>query len=262
MTTIYTFDKLIEIIAVLRSPEGCPWDRKQTYSSIKAHTLEEVYELFDAIENKDYENIKEELGDVLLQIIFYSQFAAEEQKFNINDVIETLCEKLIHRHPHVFGDAQANNAKEALINWEQSKKTKKPNRSLFDGVPRELPGLLKAFRLCQKASNLGFEWPSVDGAINKLEEEIKELKVECEKGNQKLIEEEFGDILFTLANTARFMNINPEAAIQSASQKFINRFHLVEKMVDNQKLNMHELSTEKLNELWQKSKRELEIKEV
>ena len=259
MKPTYDLKKLIEIIAELRGPEGCPWDKKQNYDTIKACTLEEVHELFETIDQRDFPHMQEELGDVLLQVIFYSQFASEDGHFNINDVIQTLCEKLIHRHPHVFGDLKANNSEEALINWESSKKKTKKGKSLFDGVPRELPALLKAFRIGQKASNLGFDWPTIDGVLEKLEEEIEELRVEVKAGNQKLAEEEFGDVLFTLAHTARFLNINPEEALNKANQKFINRFHIVEKAADSRNLDMHQIKDSELEEMWQEAKKELSV---
>lgn len=240
-------------MARLRAPGGCPWDREQKIDDIKAYTLEEVHELFDAIDNGDWDNMKEELGDILLQIVFYAQFASEKKKFTIDDAIDSICEKLIRRHPHVFGDVKVKNSKQVLKNWEHIKK-KEGKKSFLSGVSKTLPALLKAYRLGQKAHRVGFDWPNAEGILEKLEEEVRELHDAKRKGRKKEVEHEFGDVLFTLANIGRFLDINPEEALRKASNRFIDRFKKVEAVVEKRKLDMKTMSIEDLEKVWQSIK--------
>ncbi|MBU4483819.1 nucleoside triphosphate pyrophosphohydrolase [bacterium] len=251
MKTNEKFQKLVDIMAKLRAPGGCPWDREQSIDDIKAYTLEEVHELFDAIDNRDWDNTKEELGDMLLQIVFYAQFAAEEKKFTIDDAIDSICEKLIRRHPHVFGEVEVKSSKEVLQNWEHIK-IKEGKKSLLGGVPKVLPSLLKAYRLGQKSARVGFDWDDTEGILEKLEEEVHELHEAQQKGlPKKEIEHEFGDILFCLANAGRFLDINPEEALRKANNRFVERFHKMEDEIKKRGLDLKKMTVEEMEEVWQ-----------
>ena len=222
------FKRLLNVMDELR--EKCPWDKKQTFESLRANTIEETYELCDAIMKKDMHEIKKELGDVLLHIVFYSKIASESNTFDIGDVCNTLCDKLIFRHPHVFGDVTAKSAGEVEQTWEQIKqKEKDGNKSVLSGVPDALPALIKCYRIQDKARNVGFDWKKKEDVWEKVEEELNEFKDEVHAMDQEKMEEEFGDLLFSLINAARLYKINPENALERCNKKFIQRFNHIEK---------------------------------
>jgi MazG family protein len=250
-----SFERLVEILAKLRAPDGCPWDREQHYKDIAPHTLEETYEVIEAIEREDYDSLREELGDFIMQALFYAQIATEEKRFTIQDVIEKITEKLIHRHPHVFGETKADNSRQVLKNWEQLKK--KEGKSVLGGVPKNLPALLKAYRIGEKAGRVGFDWENVDGILDKVEEEANELAKARREKDEHAVEHEFGDLLFTLANIGRFLGINPESALRGATERFIERFHLMEREIEARNKTMRELSPEEWDELWERAKKEI-----
>jgi len=237
----------------LRSPDGCPWDREQSYKDIATHTLEETYEVLDAIDRGDLNDLKEELGDLLLQIIFYSQIADEENQFNIDDVIEGISKKLIHRHPHVFGDTKANTSDEVVERWEMLK-LKEGKKSVLGGVPKSLPALLKAYRIGEKASRIGFDWEDTEGILSKIEEEARELHEARKNQDPQKTEDEYGDLLFTLANIGRFLKIDPETALRKATNKFITRFQFMEKIISEKKKNIDSLTPDEWDNLWKKAK--------
>ena len=226
----------VAIMARLRAPDGCPWDREQTFDTIKRHTLEETYEVFDAIERRAWPELKDELGDLLLQVLFYAQMASEAGYFTISDVAANLNAKLIRRHPHVFGNAEATDADAVLRNWEQIKREEKQasaatQDSMLDDVPRTMPAMLEAGKLGSKAAKVGFDWPNADGLFEKLQEEIAELQAELSPGapsTSAAAEEELGDLLFTVVNLARHLKIDPESALRSSNAKFRNRFRAME----------------------------------
>jgi XTP/dITP diphosphohydrolase/ATP diphosphatase len=224
-------------MARLRAPDGCPWDREQTFDSIKRHTLEETYEVFDAIERRAWPDLKDELGDLLLQVLFYAQMASEAGHFDIHDVAENLNAKLIRRHPHIFAGAEAADANAVLRNWEQIKQTEKQassstQASMLDDIPRSMPALMEAGKLSSRAAKVGFDWPNTDGLFGKLHEEIGELKAELDPpstaGSPAAIEAELGDILFTAVNLARHLKVDPESALRATNAKFRRRFAAME----------------------------------
>lgn len=247
------FEKLVEILARLRAPGGCPWDREQSYKDIAPHTLEETYEVIEAIEHEDYEALREELGDFLMQALFYAQIASEEKRFTIDDVIAKITEKLIHRHPHVFGETKVTGSKQVLQNWEQLKK--KEGKSVLGGVPRTLPALLKAYRIGEKAGRIGFDWEDAEGILAKIEEEAHELHEARREKDDKAVEHEYGDLLLTLANMGRFLGINPEAALCNATERFIERFQRMEHEIEQSGTSMNDLTLEQWDELWNRAKR-------
>jgi nucleoside triphosphate diphosphatase len=229
----------IAIMARLRAPDGCPWDREQTFDTIKRHTLEETYEVFDAIERRAWPDLKDELGDLLLQVLFYAQMASEADYFNIEDVAANLNAKLIRRHPHIFGDLVASDSADVLRNWEQIKQSEKEKKastgsqsSMLDDIPRTMPAMLEAAKLGSRAAKVGFDWPSADGLFDKLQEEIGELKAELTPSSAgqsaSAIEAEMGDLLFTAINLARHLNVDPESALRAANAKFRHRFAAME----------------------------------
>ena len=247
------FNKLVDIMKKLRSPDGCPWDREQSYKDIATHTLEETYEVLDAIDRGDLNDLKEELGDLLLQIIFYSQIADEENQFNIDDVIEGISKKLIHRHPHVFGDTKANTSDEVVERWEMLK-LKEGKKSVLGGVPKSLPAHLKAYRIGEKTSRIGFDWEDTEGILSKIEEEARELHEARKNQDPQKTEDEYGDLLFTLANIGRFLKIDPETALRKATNKFITRFQFMEKIISEKKKNIDSLTPDEWDNLWKKAK--------
>lgn len=249
-----SFEKLVALMARLRAPDGCPWDREQSYKDIAPHTLEETYEVIEAIEREDYDGLCEELGDFLMQAVFYAQIATEEKRFTIADVIEGITKKLIHRHPHVFGETKVSGSRQVLKNWEQLKK--KEGKSVLGGVPKNLPALLKAYRIGEKAGRVGFDWESDEGILAKVEEEAHELTEARHEKDEAAVEHEYGDLLFTLANIGRFLGINPETALRSATERFIARFHTMETEIEKHDKTMRELSAKEWDELWEDAKRQ------
>jgi len=255
-------------MARLRAPDGCPWDREQTFDTIKRHTLEEIYEVFDAIERRAWPDLKDELGDLLLQVLFYAQMASDEGYFDINDVAANLNAKLIRRHPHIFGDVKATDSSTVLRNWEQIKREEKKSSavthdSLLADIPRTMPAMLEAGKLGSRAAKVGFDWPNAEGLFDKLTEETAELKSELHDNKQQLqvhngpsaVEEEFGDLLFTSINLARHLKIDPESALRAANAKFRRRFVAMEAAAGGPDA-LAGLAPEQLEELWSKAKKQ------
>lgn len=246
------FERLLIIMDELR--EKCPWDKKQTIESIRHLTIEETYELSDAILDKDLKNIKKELGDILLHIVFYARIASETNEFDIKDVIDSLCEKLIHRHPHIYGDVKVENEEQVKENWEKLK-LKEGNKSVLGGVPKSLPSLIKASRIQEKARAVGFDWEKPEQVWEKVQEEITELKHEIDTNAPKeKIENEFGDVLFSLINYARFMDINPEDALEKTNKKFIKRFQYLETEAAKAGKQLTEMTLAEMDVYWNRAK--------
>jgi len=243
--------RLLEIMNELR--EKCPWDREQTIDSLKTLTLEESYELLDAINDKDYDEIKNELGDLLLHIVFYSKIASEKSKFNFNDVVETIIKKLIVRHPHVFDSKKTISKQEVEKNWEKIK-LKEGKKSILSGVPKTLPALIKSERIQDKVSKAGFKWNSLNDSKNKIKEELNELNIEIKKNSFNEMEEEFGDLMFSLVNYGNLLGINSENALEKANKKFIERFKRMEILIIKEKIEIDKLKQVKLLEYWRESK--------
>lgn len=253
----YDINDLISIIALLRTPQGCPWDREQTHESIKKNFIEETYEVIEAINKHSVEGLREELGDVLMQVALHCQMESECNNFDFNDVCNELCQKLVIRHPHVFGDVKAENTQDALKSWDSVKQQTKGYKSRYQSmmsVPIELPALMRAQKVQEKASKAGFDWRDKDGAISKINEEINELLNAVEHNSQPEIEDEFGDLLFSCVNVSRFLNVDSEEALKKATDKFIKRFQIVEKLADEKGISMKESSLEELDMLWDKAK--------
>ena len=247
------FGRLLDVMDELRLK--CPWDREQTNESLRANTIEETYELAEAIIKNDNEDIKKELGDVLLHVVFYSKIGEEKEAFDIADVCNTLCDKLIFRHPHVFGDAQADSAHAVEKSWEQIKlKEKGGNKTVLEGVPSSLPSLIKALRIQDKARNAGFDWNKRHDVWDKVKEEIGELEAEIEQMNADEMEGEFGDVLFSIINAARLYGVNPDNALERTNQKFIYRFNYMEQKVREQGKSLKDMSLEEMEVLWQEAK--------
>ena len=242
------FEKLGEIVKKLRSPGGCDWDKKQTHESLTPYLLEEVYEVIEAIENKDFDLLKEELGDLLLHVVFQADLA--KNKFTIEDSLDLVNKKLINRHPHIFDNKDNKSWQKG--NWESEKQKEKKRDSILDGVPISLPALLKARRIQEKASSVGFDWNNIDRVIDKVDEEIKELKDAISNNNG--IEEELGDVLFTIVNLSRHLEINPDKSLRDSINKFIRRFKVIEKDLQSKKINMQDLSLNDLDEIWEANK--------
>ncbi|MBO4396932.1 MAG: nucleoside triphosphate pyrophosphohydrolase [Bacteroidaceae bacterium] len=248
------FERLLDVMDTLR--EKCPWDRKQTYQSLRPNTIEETYELCDALLNEDSANICKELGDVLLHIVFYAKIGSEQKQFDIADVCNKLCDKLIYRHPHVYGDVTVNNTGQVLQNWEQLKtKEKDGNKTVLSGVPSALPSVIKADRIQEKASNVGFDWKERRDVWNKVKEEISEFEAEVENMDKDKATSEFGDIMFSLINAARLYKINPDTALELTNQKFISRFNYVEDKARESGRAINELTLEEMDEYWNQAKR-------
>ena len=244
-------ERLLEIIDNLR--ENCPWDRKQTFQSLRHLTIEETYELGDAILENDYGEIKKELGDLLLHIIFYAKIGSEKKVFDIGDIANHISDKLIERHPHIYGNTNAIDAEEVSKNWETIK-LKEGNKSVLEGVPNGLPALVKALRIQEKVSGVGFDWDNSEGVLNKVKEELEELRKEVIDKNISDMELEFGDVLFSLINYARFLKINPETALELTNKKFIKRFKFIESEAHKLGKKINQLSVEEMNFFWQKAK--------
>lgn len=249
------FQKLVEIIAQLRGEKGCEWDKKQTMDSMRKYVLEEVYELFEAIDEKNQKEIKEELGDILMHMVFLSRIASERQWFELNEVLNTINDKLIARHPHVFSDTQVDGVEDILKNWEELKKKEKTERKyLLDGIPKSLPAINRAIKIQEKLSRIGFKWGSIEDMIAKVEEELEELKVELRKKDMNKARSELGDVFFTLIGLSLMTEIDPEAALQKTNQKVISRCNYIESELERKKLKLEETSLEEIEAFWQKSK--------
>ena len=252
------FRRLVAIMARLRGPGGCPWDREQTHESLKQYLLEESHEVFKAIDERDDEELRLELGDVALQVVFHAEIAREEGRFDIDDVLNGICDKLIHRHPHVFSDTKADTAEEVLNNWEKIKKKEKANEqnepSALDGVPKTLPALHRTQRIQSRAAHVGFDWDSPDGAFEKIQEEIGELKAAIESGNKKDQAAELGDLLFSIVNFARLSNFRAEEILIQGVEKFECRFRAMEKAISEKGKEMTEMSLEELDAVWDEMK--------
>jgi XTP/dITP diphosphohydrolase len=247
------FERLLIIMDELR--EKCPWDKKQTLESLRHLTIEETYELADAILDKDMNNIKKELGDILLHIVFYARIASETNSFDIADVIDSLCDKLVHRHPHIYGDVKVKNEEEVKQNWEQLK-LKEGNKSVLSGVPKSLPALVKASRIQEKARAVGFDWEEPNQVWEKVQEEINELKTEIENGaTHEKVENEFGDVLFSLINYARFVGVNPEDALERTNKKFIKRFQYLESEANAKGKKLSEMTLSEMDVYWNEAKK-------
>ncbi len=253
----YTFNDLLEIMKVLRGENGCPWDRAQDHQSIKYALLEEACEAMESLDKKEPDNFADELGDVLLQVVFHSQIAAENGTFTIDDVLYHICNKLITRHTHIFGDDKTNNSTEALDVWEANKKAEKGLKTqteIMRDVCSYLPQLIRAEKVQKKAAKVGFDWDNIDGAYDKLKEEIDEVK---SAKTAKELEEEFGDLLFSCVNVARFLKVNPEEALKKATDKFINRFEKVENLALGEGKELENMTLEEMDVLWEKAKQSL-----
>ena len=251
-----SFDELIALMTKLRGPDGCPWDRKQTFDSLKPFIVEESYEVVDAIDKNDRAALAEELGDFLLQAVFVAEIAREEKSFDIYDVITAIYNKLVRRHPHVFGDVEAKDAEQVLVNWEKLKneERKAENKSVLAGVPQSLPALLKASRLTEKASRVGFDWRRAEDVLAKIDEEVQELRDAIERKKPQEIHDEIGDLLFSIANIARKLDVNAEDALQSANRKFTRRFESMERSVRGEGRNLDQLTLEQMDALWDEAK--------
>ena len=250
------FDKLKEIVGMLRGEGGCPWDQKQTFYSMKKYVLEEVYELLEAIEEENPEEIKEELGDIFMHMVFLSQLAKEKGWFQVADVLAHINQKLEVRHPHIFGQEKVSSVEEVLKNWEALKKKEKKDRHYtLDGIPKTLPALNQSVKIQEKLSRVGFDWPSQEGILDKIQEEIKELKQEVFSKNQEEMEMEFGDVLFVLIRFALKNNIDPETALKKVNQKVIKRFSKAEDIMKADKKELATLSLQELENYWQEAKK-------
>lgn len=247
------FERLLGIMDKLRIE--CPWDKKQTLESLRHLTIEEVYELSDAILDKDTKEIEGELGDLMLHLVFYSKIGSETDDFNITSVLNRISEKLIFRHPHIFGDQKVESAEEVLQNWEKLK-LKEGRKSVLEGVPKSLPPLVKAFRIQEKAKGVGFEWENREDVWDKVKEELMELKAEVDNGSEKKrIEDELGDLLFAITNYARYIGVNPEDALEMTNKKFIRRFQFMEKHSEDEGKKLEDMSLTEMEEYWQRAKK-------
>ena len=243
------FMRLVGIMDDLRAK--CPWDMKQTIHTLRKLTIEEMYELVDAIVEDDYDGIKEEIGDLFLHLVFYSKIGSEKGAFELEDALNAICDKLIKRHPHIYGDIKVNSQEDVKRNWEQIKLAE-GKKSVLEGVPNSLPAMIKAFRLQEKTATVGFEWDRLDQVWDKVEEEKLELEEAVSEGNSKEIEEEFGDLIFALINYARFLEIDPEAALEKVNKKFKSRFEYIE---DNAPKPLQDMSLQEMDDLWNESKK-------
>lgn len=253
----YNVYDLVEIMRVLRSEGGCPWDIKQTHESIKKNLIEETYETIEAINKNDSDMLREELGDVLMQVVFHSQIEAEKGVFDIDDVADENCKKLIERHPHVFGEVNVDSVDDVLTNWDAIKRRTKGQKSTteaIDSIPRELPALMRATKVQSKASKAGFDWKEVDGALDKLSEEIAELRAAIAGGKSDEINEELGDVLFSAVNVSRFVDVDAEESLTDSTDKFVARFKTVEQLAREKGINMNESDLATLDKLWDEAK--------
>lgn len=264
------FEKLVEIMATLRGPNGCPWDKQQDFNSLKPMLVEEVYEVLEAVENNDSDGMSEELGDLLLHVVFHAQLGKESGLFDIDTIVGKISDKLVRRHPHVFGDESASTPEEVIKNWEaikaQEKAEKLKNRtpdqrSLLEGIPAKLPAIHEAHQISARAARVGFDWPDVEGIFDKLQEEVLELKEVIsagqEDGRRDRLEDEIGDMLFVIVNIARYLKIDSESALKRANRKFKSRFQYMERELAEQGKSLDQTSLEEMEALWQKAKAEL-----
>lgn len=259
----YNFDDLVKIVKILRSPGGCPWDREQTHKTIRANFIEETYEAVEAIDTEDAELLKEELGDVMLQVALHSEMEREKGAFDIGDVANGVCQKLIVRHPHVFGDVEADTSDEVLKNWDAIKKRTKGQKTgteTLESVARVLPALMRSEKVQHRAARAGFDWPDVTGAVEKTHEELSELEAAIKHSDKQECFEELGDLLFAAVNVARKLDVEPEGALTASCDKFIKRFSLCEKMASELGRKMSEMSLDELDGLWAKAKIVLQSK--
>jgi MazG family protein len=254
------FQRLVEIMARLRGPDGCPWDREQTFDTIKPYTLEETYEVLDAIDHREWQELAEELGDFMLQAVFYAQMAAEQQLFRIDDALDAINEKLVRRHPHVFGEGSAETASDVLRIWGDAKAAEKKDKgkkdqTLLGGVPRALPALVEAQQIAFRAAGVGFDWENPEQVIEKLHEELAEFDEARRKSSQDELEDELGDMLFVLVNLARFVKVDPEQALRRTNRKFRERFGHIEQKLAEQGKSLRDANIEEMEALWQEAKR-------
>lgn len=245
------FLRLVKIMDDLRAQ--CPWDKKQTIHTLRHLTIEETYELADAVTESDWKGIKEELGDLMLHIVFYAKIGAEQNQFTLDEAINGICEKLIHRHPHIYGDVKVNDENDVKLNWEKLK-LKEGKKSVLAGVPKSLPSMVKAMRLQEKAKQVGFEWDNKDQVWDKVEEEHKELLEAIETGNKDKIEDELGDVFFSLVNFARFLQVDAENALERTNKKFINRFNRMESEAINEGKQLHDMTLDEMDAIWNRIK--------
>ena len=246
------FDRLLTVMDELR--ENCPWDKKQTLATIRHLTIEETYELSDAILENNLEEVKKEIGDIMLHMVFYSRIASETNDFDIADVLNAICEKLIYRHPHIYGDTEVKDEKQVKENWEKLKLKEKGNKSVLGGVPKSLPAMVKAMRIQEKARGVGFDWDNQDQVWDKVQEELDEFKTEINNGDNEKAKDEFGDLLFSLVNYSRFVNLDPEEALERTNKKFIKRFKYLESESKKDGKIMGEMSLEEMDHYWEKAK--------
>ncbi len=250
------FERLLKIMDDLR--EKCPWDKKQTIESLRHLTIEETYELCDAIINDDLNELKGEIGDLMLHMVFYSKIASERNAFDIEDVLRNVCDKLIHRHPHIYGDVQAETEEEVKANWEKLKleegNQSSEKKSVLKGVPKSMPSLVKAVRIQDKVKGVGFDWDNKEQVWEKVEEEINEFKSEVDAANHQNMEQEFGDLMFSLVNYARFIGINPEDALEKTNKKFVNRFKKMESAINNEGKELNAMNLNEMNQYWEAAK--------
>lgn len=250
-TRLQAFERLLNIMDVLRAK--CPWDKKQTLESLRYLSIEEMYELSDAILNKDMDEIKKELGDIMLHLVFYAKIASETNQFDITDVLNGICDKLIHRHPHIFGDIEALNEEEVKQNWEKLK-LKEGKKSVLEGVPSSLPAMVKAIRIQEKVRGVGFDWDDIDQVWEKVLEELEELKIEIKAADKLKTEQEFGDLLFSLINYSRFIEVNPEDALERTNKKFIQRFQQMEEILKEERKDLSDMTLSEIDMYWKQVK--------
>jgi MazG family protein len=271
-TTGTKFEKLVGIMATLRGPNGCPWDKQQDFNSLKPMLVEEVYEVLEAVENNDFDGMSEELGDLLLHVLFNAQLGKEQGRFDIETVVDKISEKLVRRHPHVFGDESASTPEEVIKNWEaikaQEKAQKLKNRtpeqrSLLEGIPTKLPAIHEAHQISSRAARVGFDWPDIEGIFDKLQEEVRELRAEISSGaddkRRERLEDEIGDMFFVIVNIARYLKIDSESALKRANRKFKARFQYMEKQLAEQGKTLEEVSLADMEVLWQRAKTESKV---
>jgi tetrapyrrole methylase family protein/MazG family protein len=254
------FQKLIDIMSQLRSEKGCPWDKEQTRESLKPFLIEETYEVLEAIDENNPEKIKEELGDLLFQIIFHCQIAKERNEFNIDDVIKKITEKMIARHPHVFGEEKINTSEEVLRQWEKRKKEEgKLKESLLEGIPKDMPALIRAQRLQARAAKVGFDWKRIEDVLEKLDEELVEFRNALKDKEQEKIEDELGDLFFVLVNVSRFVGVNPEDALRKTISKFISRFRYIEMKAAELGMHLSDMTLQDMDALWEEAKKQRKL---